>query len=157
MDKASWHERILHWHNRPLAALLLKGVSLAHRGLLVPGVGYVVNDPELACQVLTGDAFRSSGHGSMDDVITGLVGPGALLNMDGQSHREMRNRLMDVFSRRNAAELVDSAGDSLLAEMRRALTPARQWTWCTTRSGWWAEPSLGLSGCAWPTTAYTAR
>jgi len=121
MDKAAWHETALHWHNRPLTALLMKGISLAHPGLHVPGVGYVVNDPELAWQLLGNDAFRSTGSGSMEDVITGVVGPDALLNMHGPAHREMRNRVMDVFSRRNAAELVGCAGEGLLAEMRRAL------------------------------------
>jgi cytochrome P450 len=57
----------------------------------------------------------------MDDIITGLVGPDALLNMDGPAHREMRNRIMEVFSRRNAAEIVRSGGADLLAEMRCAL------------------------------------
>ena len=85
MDKAAWHERALHWHNRPLAALLMKGVTLWGRGVYVPGVGYVVNDPDVAVQLLNHEAFRSKGPGSMDEVITGLVGRDALLNMDGPS------------------------------------------------------------------------
>src|SRR5262245_45997782 len=110
MDKSQWHEDLLHWYNRPGSALLMKAVSRARVGTYVPHVGYVINSPDLACQILTHRAFRSTGHGSMDELITRVVGPNALINMDGVAHRQVRSLLNEVFAGRNADGIVSDAG-----------------------------------------------
>jgi cytochrome P450 len=125
MDQASWHDELLLWHNRPLTTLLMKAVAGARVGLRLPYVGYVVNSPDLACRLLNHPGFRSTGHGSMDELITGLVGPGALFNEDGPGHRELRSRLMEVFSRGNVEALVNRAGADVLCELRDELRQGR--------------------------------
>src|SRR5947209_18092511 len=126
MGRASWHERYLYWHNRPLTTGLLHVAGMAGKVVYVPGIGYAVNDPELAAQILTHPAFRSTGHGSMDALITGLVGPAALFNMEGGPHRELRAQLMDVFSRRNVDALIGPDAHAIGARVRAALDAGRR-------------------------------
>lgn len=121
MDKAQRYERLLHWHNRPVSAFLMHAVSFARVGTYVPYIGYVINSPELAVQVLTHRAFRSTGHGSMDDLITRVVGPNALINTDGAAHHHLRSLLNEVFAPRNADGIAAAAGNELLDEMRDEL------------------------------------
>jgi cytochrome P450 len=65
----------------------------------VPGVGLVISSVELATEVMQRDRdFTKNGKGSISAVITQLLGPFALANMDGDAHRHLRSKLNDVLS-----------------------------------------------------------
>jgi cytochrome P450 len=80
----------------------------------------------LAAQILTHPAFTSTGHGSMDDLITDLVGPDALFNMDGPAHRHLRSRVADVFSRRNIDALAGPTAGAIACRARADLEAGRR-------------------------------
>jgi cytochrome P450 len=65
----------------------------------IPGLGQVVNRPELAREILLDDEhFSKSGPGSFGALITQVMGESALLNMHGDAHRRLRERLQDLFA-----------------------------------------------------------
>jgi cytochrome P450 len=75
--------------------------------LRVPGVGLLVNDAEIAHDVLCRDGdFVKRGRGGFSDNITQLFGEFALANMDGEAHRRLRGMLGDLLSPPNAALLL---------------------------------------------------
>lgn len=93
-SREGWHDARVNLAAHPLAwpaARLVRG-----RGPLVrvPGVGLVVNDPLLAHEILTRDRdFTKNGPGSIAGEMTRAFGPSALANMDGEPHRNLRQRL----------------------------------------------------------------
>ena len=69
------------------------GAALARDrpGAACPGFGVVVNDFELAHEILVrDDDFTKNGKGSIAGVMTQALGPFALSNMDGEAHRQLR-------------------------------------------------------------------
>ena len=97
--KARLHDVLVNLAAHPVAfplARLSARLSPLHR---VPGVGVVVNDAELAHDILGRDRdFTKNGPGSLAAVFTQAMGPFALSNMDGEAHRELRSRLGDLLS-----------------------------------------------------------
>lgn len=93
-SREGWQDARVNLAAHPLAwpaARLVRG-----RGPLVrvPGVGVVVNDPLLAHEILTRDRdFTKNGPGSIAGEMTRAFGPSALANMDGEPHRNLRQRL----------------------------------------------------------------
>ncbi len=76
----------------------------------VPGVGVVVNSALVAHDVLSQDrTFVKQGPGSIAEAFTEAFGPSALANMDGQSHRELRQRLGPLASVAQADAWLNSA------------------------------------------------
>ena len=53
----------------------------------------------------------------MGDLITQVMGPYALLNMDGPAHRDLRSRLQDLFT----PAYVDALAGAVLAPLLRTL------------------------------------
>jgi len=91
----------------PVAWTLARLARYGGPMLRVPGVGLIVNDAEVAHDVLHRDAeFVKRGRGGFSDIITQLFGPFALTNMDGDEHRRLRGMLGDLLSPANAALLL---------------------------------------------------
>jgi cytochrome P450 len=75
----------------------------------VPGLGVVINDLELAHEILgRDDAFTKNGEGSIAAVFTQAMGPFALANMDGHAHHQLRSRLGDLLTPARCAALLDA-------------------------------------------------
>ena len=91
------------------------------RVVRVPGLGTVVNDALLAHEILVDDAtFTKNGQGSLSEIMTALLGPFALGNMDGEPHRQLRAKLRDVLSPARSRALLDSHRSSF-DSLRRGL------------------------------------
>lgn len=110
-------ERRLLAASRPLAWLLLHGVVRNRRDVVkVPGIGYVITGA-VACREAAVDSerFRKDGPKSAGALLTQVMGPTALLNMEGPDHVALRRRLQGLFTPRFVNEIAD-----------RALTPIAQ-------------------------------
>jgi cytochrome P450 len=65
----------------------------------VPGVARIVNRPEIARDILIDEEhFTKNGPGSFGVLITQVMGESALLNMHGEAHHRLRERLQDLFA-----------------------------------------------------------
>src|SRR5258708_14388457 len=94
MDKAQWHELLVYALNRPLSFAVL-GLA-GHLGTIVrfPGVGHIVSDAIISRRVLTDtECFDSHSPGSFGVLVTQVLSPCALLNMDGPAHGPLKRRL----------------------------------------------------------------
>lgn len=91
---AAWQDARANIAAHPLAwpaARLLRRIAPS---LDVPGLGVVVSDATLGHEVLSRDRdFVKNGAGSIASVVTQAFGPSALANMDGEAHRQFRQRL----------------------------------------------------------------
>jgi cytochrome P450 len=126
MNTARWHEFLVYCLNRPLAYAILELSRRLGDVVHIPRIGYIVNDAEIAREVLTDGAhFDSHSPGSLGVLITQVLGPHALLNMDGAEHKELKRRLMEVFSPRYIDTLLDAATADLVQEFRGALVAGR--------------------------------
>jgi cytochrome P450 len=116
--RAAWHETGLYLASHP-GAFALARISRRLRPVqTLPVAGTVVNDLRVAREILSrDDVFLKSGRRSMGDLITQVMGPYALLNMDGPAHRELRSRLHDLFT----PAYVDTLAGAVLAPLLRAL------------------------------------
>jgi cytochrome P450 len=121
MSQARRHEWYLYLHNRPLTTLVMRATARRRRYVHLPYIGYLVNDPDLAIQILNHEAFSTQGRGGMHGLITPLLGDRALLNMDGPAHRELRHLLRDLFTRRGTEGVVEQAVGPVLARLRADL------------------------------------
>lgn len=125
MNRASWHEGYLYLHNRPLTTLVMHATVRWSRCIHLPTIGYLVNDPALALQILNHAAFTTTDKGGMGGLITGLLGGKALLNMDGTDHRDLRRQLGDLFTKRGTGEVVEQAVAPVLARLHADLQAGR--------------------------------
>lgn len=96
--RARFHETRIYLASHPFALLFAEGVRPLGRRVRLPGLGSVVNDPDLAFELLCDSRFTKSGPGSAGAAITQVMGNVALLNMDGPEHRALRDRLGDLFA-----------------------------------------------------------
>jgi len=77
---------------------------------------------EIAREVLTDTAhFDSHSPGSLGVLLTQALGSYALLNMDGPEHRQLKRRLLDVFSTKYISLLLNTVTDPLVAGLRAEL------------------------------------
>ncbi|MFI5243177.1 MAG: cytochrome P450 [Gemmatimonadales bacterium] len=105
----------------PVAWALARLARYGGPVLRVPGVGLVVNDAMVAHEVLQRDStFVKCAPGGFSEVVTQLLGPFALANMDGGAHRRLRGMLGDLLSPANAAQLMGGY-EERLAGLRAAL------------------------------------
>ncbi len=126
MDKAQWHELLVYALNRPLSFAVL-GLA-GHLGTIVrfPGVGHIVSDAIIARRVLTDtECFDSHSPGSLGVLVTQVLGPCALLNMDGPAHGELKRRLTGIFLARYVDALLATATDRIVAELQEHLRGRR--------------------------------
>ena len=119
MTKAQWCECLVYVLNRPVAYGILEISRRLGEVVHIPRVGYVISDAEVAREVLTdGEHFDSHSPGSLGFLITQVFGPYALLNMDGPEHKDLKRRLLDVFSTKYINALLGAATDEIVAELR---------------------------------------
>ena len=121
IDIAGARELRLELGNRPLTTLAAELVRHGGPRVTLPGVGYVVNDPDLILQILRHDAFTCSGPGSLGDMITPVLGPHALFNMDGTGHLALKAHIAAALGRSNVGDPIDEATAGLLAGLGAAL------------------------------------
>ena len=122
MGKAERHEQLVYAMNRPLAYALLEVSRRLGVVVRIPRIGYVISDADIARTVLTdSDHFDSHSPGSLGFLISQVLGPYALLNMDGPAHKDLKRRLLDVFSTKYIQELIGSAANEIVEEFRRDL------------------------------------
>ena len=89
MNTARWHEWLVYVLNRPLAYALLEVSRRLADVVHIPRVGYVISDAEIARQVLTdSEHFDLHSPGSLGVLIHQVLGPYALLNVDGPAHAD---------------------------------------------------------------------
>ena len=118
---AAFHDMLLNLSAHPVGWPLARLARRVGGVVRVPGLGIVVNDAELAHEVLVrDDEFTKNGPGSLSRTMTELLGPFALGNMDGEPHRRLRARLADVVSAGQARELL-AAAEPMLVRLRREL------------------------------------
>src|SRR5258707_1468452 len=126
MDKAGWHEFLVYALNRPLAFAIIQLAARLGRAAHLPSIGTFINDAEIAREVLTDTAhFDSHSAGSLGVLVTQALGSYALLNMDGPEHRQLKRRLLDVFSSKYISLLLSTVTDPLVAELRTDLAAGR--------------------------------
>jgi cytochrome P450 len=120
--RAVFHECRLYWASHPGIWLLAEAVRRGGPVVRVPGFGMVVNDPDVSREIMHRDAdFTKGGRGGLGELVTQVMGPGAIMNMDGTEHRALRERLVDVFSTPAARAMVAAALDAPLADLRARL------------------------------------
>lgn len=96
---AAAHELMVYLASHPVAFGFAEATRSMGAVVNVPGVGRVVNRPEIAREILLDEKhFSKSGPGSFGVLITQVMGESALLNMDGDSHHRLRERLQDLFA-----------------------------------------------------------
>ncbi|HEV2637922.1 MAG TPA: cytochrome P450 [Actinocrinis sp.] len=102
---ARWENRLLRAAH-PVAFPLVRLVGRAGPQVRVPGVGTVVSDPVAARSILLDtDDYRKDGPGSSGALWTPILGPTVLLNMEGEGHRQLRRKLVPLFTRVNAESM----------------------------------------------------
>jgi cytochrome P450 len=101
-------ERRVHMASHPLAYPLAWMLRRLGPALRVPGIGHIVSDPAIARAVLLdNDGFTKNGPGSAGELITQVMGDYALLNLEGDAHRELRAILVAALNASALHDLVD--------------------------------------------------
>lgn len=84
--------------------------------------GTLVNDARIGREILLDTAhFRTVGPGTHGELLDQVVGPRALLNMDGTDHEALRRSLHDLFGVPASRALVETTVTEPLAEVDRRL------------------------------------
>lgn len=92
----------------------------------LPGIGLLVNDAEVAPATLVdGTNFNSHDPGSFGHMITRVLGPRALINMNGPEHQSLKRHLMEVFSARYVEEVIHRATGAMVDRLRDDLQAGR--------------------------------
>lgn len=124
--RARRQEAWLAFVNRPVTfGLLALGRRLGDV-VRLPGIGRLVNDAEVARAILVDGAnFNSHDPGSFGHMITRVLGPRALINMDGPEHQSLKRHLMEVFSARYVEEVTGHATGAMVDRLRDDLRAGR--------------------------------
>lgn len=102
-----WYDGRTNFAAHPVAWPLVRIARRIAPVFAVPGLGVIVSDAEVAHDVLVQDhLFLKNGEGSFSSIITELLGPFALGNMDGEAHANLRARLARVVAPANAGNLL---------------------------------------------------
>ena len=110
MKREAVHHAIVSLAAHPLAWTFQNAMRRFGPMRYVPGLGLVISGSEAARDVLLRDAdFTKNGPGSFAALITQVLGPYALTNMDGTAHRTLRAKLTDVLSPANVDALIQQA------------------------------------------------
>lgn len=118
----TWREWQLYVATHPGAWLVAEASRRLGPVVRVPLLGTFVNDPEVAWTVLRDDRrFTKAGPGTVSEMVTQVMGPTALINMDGPAHRELRDRLRTLFSPQYVDVLAREALSEPLACVRARL------------------------------------
>lgn len=122
------HERRLFVAAQPAGWLLAKGARRRSPDLCrVPGLGYVVSGAEVTREIMLDTArYTKTGGASAGVLMTQVMGPFALLNMDGEEHIVLRRRLQSLFTPRYVAEVTDRVLGGLVKGLRTDLAAGRE-------------------------------
>lgn len=124
--RARRQEAWLAFVNRPVTFSLLAFGRRLGDVVRLPGIGRLVNDAEVVRAILVDGAnFNSHDPGSFGHMITRVLGPRALINMDGPEHQSLRRHLMEVFSARYVEEVTDHAAGAMVDQLRDDLQAGR--------------------------------
>lgn len=122
MNRAEWNELSLYAASHPFALVFAELVRRMGPLVRVPGIGCVVNDPELAREVLMeAETFDKTGPGSMGAVYAQVMGPYTLLALGGEEHRRLRAMLADLFSNAYIDRIQDEVLGPPLEHLRSSL------------------------------------
>lgn len=123
LEKAYRQDVALVKRAHRLGFLALSLASRAGDVIKVPGVGVIVSDASAIRSVLgnTQD-FSKTGKGSSGDLWTQVLGPRALMNMDGDAHTTLRQLLGPLFTNGAIEKLVDQEIEPQLSAVRQRLT-----------------------------------
>jgi cytochrome P450 len=121
-----WEQRV-HWAAHPVAYPLVLFLRKVGPALHVPGIGHVVNDPAIARAILLDrENFTKTGPGSAGELITQVMGDYALLNLEGDAHRELRALLIGMLNAPAVRDLVEALWGRELDEAASALRIGRR-------------------------------
>src|SRR4051794_19571715 len=124
--KARLHEEALNLAAHPVGWPLARLARRLGGVLPVPGVGLVVSDAAFAHEVLVRDTdFPKNGPRSIAGKVTELLGPFAVINMDGDAHLQLRRKLNDLVTPAKARPLLLSALEAPIAQLTAELSAGR--------------------------------
>lgn len=122
MRREQWHHAVVNLAAHPVAWTFQNALRRLGPMRHVPGLGLVISGAECGREVLLRDKeFTKNGPGGFAAVITQVLGPHALTNMDGAAHRALRSKLSDVLSPANVDALIERACVPALARLRAEL------------------------------------
>jgi cytochrome P450 len=114
-----WEQRVLRAAH-PLAFPLLSAIRGPVRR--VPGLGVVVKDAGLLrATLLDTEGFTKNGPGAPSDLWTPVLGPRALVNMDGAEHGALRRKLGPLFAPAFVDALVADSLGAVTGELAAGL------------------------------------
>lgn len=117
--RARRNERLVYLASHPIPVALGELAATIGPVVRVPGIGAFVTDVEVAREVLSNpDRFSKTGPGAVGAILTEVMGPHALLNMEGPDHRALRGRLAGLFTARFVHDLVRQVFEPKLKETR---------------------------------------
>ncbi|WP_347108061.1 cytochrome P450 [Paenarthrobacter sp. S56] len=125
LAEAERWERRIHLAAHPMLYPLVRSLGTLRPVMRIPGLGVLVSEAALVREVLLdGERFVKDGPSASGGLWTPVVGPRALVNMDGGEHRELRRKLADLFTPGAVAAIVEPASAALRATIDTALDAA---------------------------------
>ncbi len=119
-------ERRIHRGAHPLLYPTIRGLGSLKPVVRLPGVGVLVSEAALVREVLLDqERFIKDGPSGSGALWTPVVGPKALVNMDGEEHKRLRQRLSDLFTPRSVAGIVEPAASAFDSHFYKALDAGR--------------------------------
>ncbi|WP_083292377.1 cytochrome P450 [Arthrobacter sp. SW1] len=123
---AAWELRV-HLGAHPVLYPLIRGLGYLRPVQRIPGLGILVSEAGLLREVLMdNERFVKHGPSASGGLWTPVVGPKALLNMDGAEHHDMRRLLSGVFTARAVAGIVEPAAARLRGHLAREVPAGRR-------------------------------
>lgn len=119
-------ERRIHLGAHPLLYPMIRGLGSLRPVVKLPGLGVLVSEAGLVREVLMDQQrFVKNGRSGSGALWTPVVGPKALVNMDGEDHKKLRQRLGDLFTPRSVAGIVEPAASAFESRIAKELDAGR--------------------------------
>lgn len=123
MDESERWEHRIQTAAHPVAYRLLRAVAARGPVVRVPRIGVVVSDARTAREVLLDtERYTKTGPGAAGGLWTPVLGPRALINMEGPEHAALRRRLGGLFTPGHVAAVCERVLRGPLAEMELRLS-----------------------------------
>jgi cytochrome P450 len=123
---ATREDRRVVFRSHGVGYAALKLISRAGPVVRVPGVGVVVSDAQTIRDILLDSGhFSKVGPGGSSELWSPVIGPRALLNMDGQEHAHLRKQLAPLFTPRFLNEIVSDTLEPHFTRMRNDIIAGR--------------------------------
>jgi len=117
-----YHERRVFLASHPLGTAI--GALARNVGpvISIPVVGHIVSDVTLGREVLAQpERFSKTGPGAVGAIMTQVMGPHCLLNMDGPDHKVLRQKLQGLFTKTFVDQIVGEVFQTPLQRLRDQL------------------------------------